>query len=72
MLRCVLRDSDLTDEEELDLEGYGIDSVIVVRSYELFYREVVDTVEKLNGKEAVVTYQSTNLVHTYLEPNFFS
>lgn len=69
MLRCVLRSKDLTDEEELDLEGYGINSVIIVRDYELFYREVVDKVEKLNAKAAVTAYQFTNPGHTYLEPN---
>lgn len=68
-LRCVLRSTDLTDEEELDLAEYGINSVIIVRDYELFYREVVNNVNQLVAEETVAGYQFTNPGHKYLEPN---
>lgn len=60
ILRCIIRTDRLEIEEELDLEGYGINSVIVVKDYELFYHDFVKEYEKLVAKETMTHYRFTN------------
>ncbi|MCI8623819.1 MAG: hypothetical protein HFG26_09175 [Provencibacterium sp.] len=67
MLRCVLRKENLNDEEELDLNEYGINSVILVRDYELFYREVIFEFNRLKAIETSDIYQFTNPRHIYIK-----
>lgn len=63
IFRGVVRTSRLSDEEELDLEEYGINTVIVVKDYELFYREFVREFVKLKAQNTTSIYQFTNPKH---------
>lgn len=64
--RYILRSKDLSEEEKLDLKEYGINCAIIVRDYEVFYREVVDRFEKLKAKKTVNAYPFTNPEQIYL------
>lgn len=60
VLRCIIRTKQLDVDEEINLEGYGINTVIVVNDYELFYRDFVREYENLAAKEVGLQYQFTN------------
>ena len=60
ILRCIIRTKQLEPEEEFDLEEYGINTVIIVNDYELFYREFVSEYEKIAAQDAGARYQFTN------------
>lgn len=60
MLRCVIRTKRLDVDEELDLEEYGINTVILVSNYELFYRDFVREYESLAAQDLGLHYQFTN------------
>lgn len=61
-MRCVIRTGNLTDEEEELLEDYGINTVIYVNSYELFYRNFISAYNALKATECESKY-------TFLNPN---
>ena len=50
-IRCVIRNKKLTNDEEYDLEAYGINTTIIVKDYELFYREFVREYKKWRQKK---------------------
>ena len=60
ILRCIIRTKQLEPEEEFDLEEYGINTVIIINDYELFYREFVSEYEKIAAQDAGAKYQFTN------------
>ncbi len=69
ILRCIIRTKQLEPEEELDLEEYGINAVIVVNDYELFYREFVSEYENLVAQDTGAQYQFTNPQTITIEPS---
>lgn len=60
ILRCVIRMEKPNENEKLDLEEYGINSVIIVDDFELFYREFVDEYKSLNAQEYSENYKYIN------------
>lgn len=60
ILRCIIRNRRLDQDEEINLELYGINAVIVVNDYELFYREFVREYEALAAQEHGEKYPFTN------------
>lgn len=59
-IRCVIREGKLTDDDEENLESYGINTVISVNSYELFYRNFISTYSKLKAMEHEQEYVFKN------------
>lgn len=68
MFRGIICTNELTPDEELDIEAYGINSVIIVNDYELFYRELVSEYEKIKAKEIGAQYQFKNPRITVIAP----
>ena len=69
IFRCIIRTRHLEPNEELDLEEYGINTVIVVNDYELFYREFVSEYEKLLAQDSDTQYQFTNPKTVIIDQN---
>jgi len=63
ILRCVVRTKKLTVEDEMDLEDYGINTVILADDYELFYRDFKKEYEKLKSKDTSSLYRFINPKH---------
>lgn len=59
-IRCVIRNKKLTNDEEYDLEAYGINTAIIVKDYELFYREFVREYKKMEAEKTGTNYQFMN------------
>lgn len=59
-IRCVIRNKKLTNDEEYDLEAYGINTAIIVKDYELFYREFVREYKKMEAEKTGANYQFMN------------
>ena len=69
ILRCIIRDKRLEPDEELDLEEYGINTVVIVSDYELFYRSFVSEYEQLAAQDTEGQYQFTNPKIVQIDPN---
>lgn len=60
--RILLRTTRLSEEEELDMEEYGINTVIITTDYNLFYREfVIDYNKKVSSEEETYPYINPKL-----------
>lgn len=68
IMRCIIRTNRLKPEEELDLEEYGINTVIIVNDYELFYREFVSEYERIAAQDTGSKYPFTNPITTEIDP----
>lgn len=65
----ILRTQKLSRFEEEDLEDYGITDVILVKDYDLFYTEFVNTISNVQSEEKANNYPFTNPTIKTLENN---
>lgn len=65
--RIILRTEKLTQIEESDLEDYGITHIILVKDYDVFYIDFVNSISNQKIQEKLAKYEFTNptikLVH---------
>ena len=59
-MRMVLRSGKVTSNEELNLESYGINTIIVVKSYREFYLDFVRVYKKLEAETKAELYPFSN------------
>lgn len=67
IIRAVLRTRKLSRVEELDMADYGINTVIIVEDYELFYRSLVREYQVINSSSK--PYQFLNPKHKNIGDN---
>ncbi|KIV58965.1 hypothetical protein AM501_09490 [Aneurinibacillus migulanus] len=58
--RILLRSKKPTFKEETDLKQYGINQIILIDNYELFYRDFVRSVQKLEIENEITDYKFKN------------
>lgn len=68
-LRCVLRTEKPNEDDEYNLQAYGINSAIIVSDYELFYRAFVSEFSQLQAQHVSSNYAFTNPSHISVSEN---
>ena len=67
--RAVLRKNRLSPEQELDLMDYGINTIILVDDYDLFYQSFINEFKKLENSNVLATYPFSNPRYTNVGNN---
>lgn len=68
-MRCIIRTKKPDPDEEFELEDYGINTVIIVNDFELFYREFVSEYENLVAQNTGSKYEFTNPKTIIIDPD---